>query len=254
MAVKRPTSLRIAQGNVLTAGLDAGTRIVDPLSGTITVVDGWLQAAGSMDTSDGVNLVDTFMHKITDATTLAGTVPATEEDPSGYALAIELMGDHNTHTASTAYHQSATAAVTSTASTTGLTFIAQVNVARTALLAHYSDPVVHGGMIDATRYALVAATTVATTVATAVTLVNLLATYHAAHVAVTTGDSNVIVFWNDTGLADGALVRAGSTNATATKLVITTLDGAKGLRLVKEGADIGTTTAVEYCIKYVVNR
>jgi hypothetical protein len=47
-------------------------------------------------------------------------------------------------------------------------------------------------------------------------------------------------------------VRAGSTNAPATKL-LTATDGADGLRLVKEGADIGTATSIDYCIKYVVS-
>ena len=157
--------LRVAYGQLTRAQLNAGTGvIVGPSAGrTLKVVDGWVRAiGGAVGTATGVQLVDSFMHLAADATTLAATVPAVSEAES-YALSIELIADHNTHTASTAYHRKATAAVTSTAATTEATLIAQVNKMRTAALAHYLDTDAHGGMADLTRYNLVAATTIATT-------------------------------------------------------------------------------------------
>lgn len=253
MTVYAPKSKRIVKGSAAVTAVNAGTVILAPMPGrVITVVDGWLRAiGGSVGTSDGIDLVDTYLHKMADATTIAATTPAVSEAES-YALSIELIADHNTHTASTAYHRSATAAVTSVAATSEATLIAQVNKIRTAQLEHYANADVHGGIADKTRYDLVAATTVATSAATAIVLENLLVQYHAAHIVVTTGLSTVFVAWNDTGLTENAIVRAGSTNAPATNLLAST-DGADGLRLVKEGADVDTATSIDYCIKYVVS-
>jgi hypothetical protein len=254
MAVYPPKSKRIAYGNVARALVSAGTTVIAPMPGrTITVTGGWLRAiGGAVETTDGIDLVDTFLHKAADATTLAATVPAVSEAES-YALSIELIADHNTHTASTAYHKAATAAVTSTAATTEATLVAQVNKIRTAQLAHYSDSVSHGGIDDVTNYDLVAATTAATDAASAIILENLLVQYHAAHIIVTTGYSTVFCGWTTAGLTQNSIVRAGTaTTAPGTNLLATT-DGADGLKLVKNAADIATATSIDYCIKYVIS-
>ena len=244
--------LRCKQGQLAVADVNTGILVVAPSGGrTLTVVDAWMRAiGGAVATTTGIDVVDTFLHKAADATTIAATVPAVSEGES-YALSIELIADHNTHTASVAYHQIATAAVTSTAATTEATLIAQVNKIRTAMLAHYADARVHGGIADATRYALVAATTVATTAATAIVLENLLVAYHAAHITVTTALSKVFVDFAQAGLTQNTFKRAGSANTTATNLLASGAVG-EGLRIVKSGADVATATAVDYGVFYVV--
>jgi hypothetical protein len=244
--------LRCKQGQLTKAQVNSGTLVVHPSGGrTLTVVDAYLRAiGGAVTAADGIDIVDTFLHQTADATTISATVPAVSEGES-YALSVELIADHNTHTASTAYHQIATAAVTSTAATTEPTLIAQVNKIRTAMLAHYADARVHGGIADATRLALVAATTEATTAASAIVLENLLVAYHAAHITVTTALSTVFVNATDTGLAQNAILRAGAAETTATNLLASGAAG-RGIRIVKNGADADTATAVDYGIFYVV--
>ncbi len=244
--------LRCKQGQLTVAEVNAGTTVVPAVVGRrYTVVDCWLRAiGGAVATATGIDVVDSFIHKMADATTIAATHPATDEAKS-YALSIELVGDHNTHTASTAYHQAATAAITTTAATTEATLIAQTNALRTALLAHYADAVVHGGIPDATNLALVAATTVATTAATAIVLENALYTAHAAHMTATTGQSTVFSDFGTTGLTQNAILRAGATNTTATYLLSTGAVG-QGIKIVKSGADVATATAIDYSIKYVI--
>ena len=244
-------ALRCKQGQLTVAQVNAGYPIVPARIGRVlTVVDGWVRSVGAADTVTAVDVVDSYLHNMADATTLAGTVPATEQDPTGYALAIELMADHNTHTAAVAYHRQATAAVASTASTSTATWIAQVNVARLAMLAHYADAGTHGGIGDATRYALVAATSPCTSAGTALTLINLLATYHLAHITVTTALSKVWGSFAVLGLADAAVLRLGDSNTTATNLLSAGTTG-RGIWVVKSGSDIGTATALDYSISYV---
>ena len=125
----------------------------------------------------------TIVHKIADATSLSATAPAVTE-ANDFALCIELMGDHNTHTASVAYHVAATASVASTAATSEATLVAQLNLYRLAQLAHYADSAAHGGMTDTVNLAIVAATVPCTTSATAHTLVNVLYPAHVAHLLV----------------------------------------------------------------------
>ena len=245
--------LRCKQGQLTVDEINASNLVIPPVVGrTFTVVDCWLRAiGGAVTTADGINIVDTFLHRAADATTIAATNPAVTEANS-YALSIELIADHNTHTASLAYHQAATAAVTSTAATTEATLIAQVNKIRTGMLAHYADAASHGGIADATRLALVAATTAATDAATAIVLENLLVQYHAAHILVTTALSTVFCAFGTTGLTQNAILRAGATNTTATALRSTTPVG-QGVKIVKDGADITVASAVDYSINYVIN-
>ena len=98
-----------------------------------------------------------------------------------------------------------------TAATTAPTLIAQVNIARLALMAHFLDATAHGAA-DTTRYALAAATTVATSAATAIVLENLLVTYWKAHIATAKAVAGDVVTVN--GLAyTGAASTAAATRA-----------------------------------------
>jgi hypothetical protein len=116
-----------------------------------------------------------------DASSLAADVTPTDE-AQDYALSIELIADHNTHTALTTVHKQATAAVSTTAATTEETLVAQANATRTAMAAHYASTAAHNAA-DATNLALVEATTEAEDAATARTLITALAAAHAAHIA-----------------------------------------------------------------------
>jgi hypothetical protein len=244
--------LRTAQGQATVGQVNAGHIVVPKSAGrTVTVVDAWLRAiGGAVGAADGIDVVDTFLHKMADVETWDAAVPANDEAKS-YATSIELIADHNIHTASTAYHQAATAAVSSTAATTEATLIAQVNVMRTAQLAHYANVAVHGGIADMTRYALVAATVVATTAATAIVLENLLQVYHVAHIAATTALSTVFATFATAALTQNTLVRAGAANTTATNLLASGTVG-EGVKLVKSGANIGTAGFIDYSVSYVV--
>lgn len=53
------------------------------------------------------------------------------------------------------------------------------------------------------------------------------------------------------GLSDGVVLRAGASNTTATNLG-KALTEDKGLKIVKNGSDLATTTAVDYVIFYTV--
>ena len=172
----------------------------------------------------------------TDATSI--TAANATDTAKGYALAIELIADHNTHTASTAFHSAATTAVSSTASTTEATLIAQANVCRYALAEHYNDSTVHGGVTDQANQALVLATTLATSEATAWTLLNALKVAHAAHIATAraaTGDKVVI---NDITFTAGAStvaatrtfdVSGATASADADELCVCINDGTYGV-------------------------
>jgi hypothetical protein len=242
-----------AQGQLTVAQVNLGACIVAPILGKkITVVDAWVRAiGGNAGTHTLVAVTDGYLHHTTDTSTIATTNPAVTEQNS-YDLSVELMGDFNTHIAAVAYHRVARAAVTSTAATTEPTLIAQVNVARTALIAHFRDAGTHGGNGDPTRLALAQATTVATTAATAIVLENLLATYYLAHITVTTALNTVHSSFARAGLTSGAWLRVGAANTTATNLL---LGGAvdRGIWIVKTGADMDTATALDYCVTYVAD-
>ena len=241
-----------AEGQLTVAQVNAGACVVAPIVGKkFTVMDFWLRAiGGNTGAATLVAITDGYLHHTTDATTIAATIPAVSE-PESYALSIELIADHNTHTAAVAYHRQATAAVTSTAATTEATLIAQVNKMRTAQLAHYSDYAAHGGIPDATRYALVAATTVATTAATAIVLENLLAAYHAAHITVTTALNTILGSAARAGLTSAAVLRAGASNTTATNVGMTAGTVGRGLWIVKTGVDATTATHFDYHLAYI---
>lgn len=243
-----------AEGQLTVGAVNIGACIVAPIVGKkLTVVDFWMRAiGGNAGAVTTVAITDGFLHHTADATTFgAVTNPCTEADPTGYALAIELMGDFNTHIAAVAYHHTARAAVTSVASTTGPTWIAQVNVARSAMLAHYADHAAHGGNGDATRWALVNATTVASDAATAKTLLNLLATYHLAHIAVTTALNTILVSCARAQLTQNALLRAAGTGTVVTNLGMTAGTVGRGLWIVKTGSDLGTASHIDYHVAYV---
>ena len=94
-----------AQGQLTKAQVNIGACIVQPILGKkFTVVDAWARAiAGNAGAVTLVAVTDGFLHHTTDATNFgAVTNPCTEADPTGYALAIELMGDFNTHIAAVA--------------------------------------------------------------------------------------------------------------------------------------------------------
>lgn len=135
--------------------------------------------------TETLRVASIVVHKIADVTTLSATNPATDETTELYALADEVMDDFIVHIASTAYHVTATAAITHTAATSEATAVAEVNLIRTNMLSHYASTTAHGGLADAVQLALVAATSACTNKTNAVTLINLLATYHLAHLAVT---------------------------------------------------------------------
>jgi hypothetical protein len=224
-------ALRSIEGTATVDEVNAGIVIVPGCLGRkLTVVDAYLRAiGGSVGTATGVNLCDGFMHLAGDATTITATTPAASEGES-YALSIELIADHNTHTASTAYHHAATAAVSSTAATTEATLVAQVNKIRTAQLAHYS--------------------TEATDAATAIVLENLLVVYHAAHITVTSAAGTVFLAFARAGLTQNAVLRAGAANTTFTNLRATGATG-RGLMLVRNGV-LDTATSIDYVVNYVV--
>ena len=166
-----------------------GTTAYAKVTPSATLLDMIIRAR---TTSDDLYYAGIVTHKIGDATTIAATVPAASE-AQDYALSIELIADHNTHTGSTTYHMTATAAASSTAATDEATLVAQANVSRTAMLAHYADTAAHGGRADATNLATVTATTIATNAATARTLLNALYPAHQAHLLVTDGGAYATV-------------------------------------------------------------
>lgn len=195
----------------------------------------------STQATELTSIVAAINHKDTvtfqqDATAFAATNPAVDE-AGDYALSIELIADHNTHTASTVFHYAATAAAASTAATTEETLVAQVNVARTAMLAHYADASAHG-VADATNLATVAATSACTDAATARTLVNALAAAHLAHIATAkraAGDTvtvNGLVFTAKTGAADAATRKFSidtSADATGASFIAVANDATYGV-------------------------
>jgi hypothetical protein len=98
----------------------------------------------------------------------------------------------------------------------------------------------------------VAATTFATTAATAIVLENLLVAYHAAHIVITTGLNTILGSAGIAGLTNAAVLRAGATNTTATNVGMTAGTVGRGLWIVKTGADVGTATALDYHVAYVL--
>ena len=138
------------------------------------------------------------------------TAVAATDTAKGYALAIELIADHNTHTALTSFHAVATAAASSTASTTEATLIAQTNACRAAMLDHYDDALAHG-IPDSTNYTLVQRTVPATTEATAWVALNIMLTAHNAHIA------TAAVLAGDEIMINGLVYTAGAATVTATR-------------------------------------
>ena len=59
------------------------------------------------------------------------------------------------------------------------------------------------------------------------------------------------IAWGQAGLTDGTIFRAGDTNSTVTNLGTTLAEG-KGLRIKTTGSAIGTATAMEWCVHYIV--
>jgi hypothetical protein len=169
-------------------------------------------------TEDAASLAACINHKDTvtfliDTTALGCTHPATDTTTEAYALSIELIADHNDHTALTTHHKAATAAVSSTAATTEGTLKAQVLVTRNAMLAHYADTAVHENA-DTTNGALVAA--VASTyanAAAAVVALNLLVTAHEAHIATATCTAKA---GNSIAINNGHTTYTYTSNATTT--------------------------------------
>ena len=208
----------IAVGNTATVTVDGTAKTYTAAAAAIVPSGVFNQAAGAAAAATSlalcINHKDTFQFT-EDTTAFAGTNPATEADPTGYALSIELIADHNTHTASTVWHYQTTAAVSTTAATTTGTFFAQVNDSRTAMLAHYADATAHG-VADAVGLAAVQATTASSDAATALALVNVLAAVHLAHVA--TARARAL----DTVTINGLTYTGHSaTDATARKFVAT---------------------------------
>ena len=139
----------------------------------------------NQDSTDYMKVATIVMHKTPDAAAWASTVPAVSEAES-YALSIEIMADFNTHTASTVFHATGSAAVSSVAATSEATLKAQTVVARNAMIAHFASTTLHGGVADTANGALVAATSAAPAdAAAAIVLENLLYQYFASHVAIT---------------------------------------------------------------------
>ena len=159
------------------------------------------------------SIVAAINHKDTitagfDATSV--TAVAATDTAKGYALAIELIADHNTHTADTSFHTVATAAVSSTASTTAATLIAQTNVCRLAMLEHYDDEAAHG-IPDSANYGLVKKTVPATSEATAWAALNVMLTAHNAHIA------TAAVLEGDEIIINGLVYTAGDSTVAATR-------------------------------------
>jgi hypothetical protein len=242
-----------AQGQLTKAEVNIGACIVPPILGKkFTVVDAWARAiAGNAGAVTLVAVTDGFLHHTTDATSISQTHPAVSAQES-YDLSVELMGDFNTHIAAVAYHRVARAAVTSTAASTEPTLVAQVNVAREAMLVHYADHGAHGGNGDATRYASTLATVPATDAASAIVLLNLLYVIHEAHITVTTALNTIHCSFARAGLTQNTMLRVGASNTTATNLL---LGGAvdRGIWIVKTGVDLTTADYLDYGVTYVAD-
>jgi hypothetical protein len=143
--------------------------------------------------TETLQVASVLVHKIADVTSFSAANPATNDTTELYALTDEVMDDFIVHIASTTYHVTATGTITHTAASSEATAVTEANLIRTNMLSHYASTTAHGGIADAINLALVAATTVATTKTNAVTLINLLATYHLAHLAVT--DLSAYFIW-----------------------------------------------------------
>jgi hypothetical protein len=189
---------------------------------TADIPNGVFSQAGTA-TQDAASLVLAINHKdtvtfLTDSTAIGGTHPATDTTTEAYALSIDLIAKHNTHTALTTHHHTATAAASSVAATTEETLKAQVLVSRTAMLAHYNDATAHG-QADTVNAALVAATAATyANAAAAVVALNLLMTACEAHFATATctakaGDTVVI----NNGISSHTFTGHATTTTKATR-------------------------------------
>jgi len=73
----------------------------------------------------------------------------------------------------------------------------------------------------------------------------------ATSVDISDGTTTVCVF-TVAGLTDAAILRAGTTTTGVSTELGTALKGSTGIQLATVGAGLGTTTAIEYCVKYSV--
>ena len=191
--------------------------------------------------TEAASIVLAINHRDTITVGQDTTAIAADQTPENagedYALADEMAGDHNTHTALTTVHKQATAAVSFVAATTEGTLAAEANALRTAMLAHYADTDAHNSA-DTTNRALVLATTVATNAATARTLLVALITPWEAHIAtakVQAGDTftvNGLVFTGHASATTAAnrefKVDEATASDTADELVALLDDGTYG--------------------------
>jgi hypothetical protein len=122
-------------------------------------------------------------HKVVDANGIAATNPATNDTTELYALADEVVEDFNVHVADATYHTGVHGTLTHTNATSEVTAVAEINALRGALLSHFANVSVHGGVYDSVNLALVTATSDCTTKTDGLVLINLLATYWLAHCA-----------------------------------------------------------------------
>jgi hypothetical protein len=122
------------------------------------------------------------IHKIVDATNTLG-VAAVNDSTDVYTLANDFIDKVIAHIASTTHHVTATGTITHVDANSEATATTLCNLIRTSLIDHYTAAALHGQVADAVNLALVTATSVATNAASNKVLINLLRTYHIAHMA-----------------------------------------------------------------------
>lgn len=138
-------------------------------------------------TSDDLIYAGIVTHKIADVTTIAAANGS--DDTTDRALATELKGDFNTHTASTAYHVAAGVAIADANATDDATLIALTLALNAKWLEHAASTTIHGGRVDQTMLDAVTALNlaVAPSKAQCRTYLNALKPLHAAHLVVVDG-------------------------------------------------------------------